>query len=88
MHDREELEHRELVVARELQRREWEAEEERRLQATQHAESLRLMQRQVETLTGLVELGRAGPSERVDEPSRRCGGAEQIKLVRHRGRRH
>ena len=31
-------------------------EEERRLQVTQHAESLRLMQRQVETLTGPVEL--------------------------------
>ena len=79
---REELERRELVAARELHRREREAEEERRLQATQHAESLRLMQRQVETLTGLVELGRAGLSERVEEPSRRCGGAERIKLAR------
>ena len=46
---REELERRELVEASELQRREREAEEERRLQATQHAESLRLMQRQVDT---------------------------------------
>ena len=44
----------------------------------QHAESLRLMQQEVETLT----VSRFGPGELVKEPSRRCGGTEQIKLVR------
>ena len=61
----------------ELERRERAAEETLARQAEQHAESMRLMQQQVEALRGLVESSQGHPREEVT--TRRPAAGEQVK---------
>ena len=74
---REELDRRERLAAEERERRELLAEEERERREREHAESMRLLQHQMEALRGLVEHGTRG-----EAVATRTATGERVKIAK------